>query len=143
LPLDLEMLLPLAGEDAVEELLRVVRVQRLIALQALKLAAHPNHGWRFGGHVQVGRVARDHLLEQIVDGIGEGHMPRTSYRQPLYAPLPASEAVYRTVARSPAITRSRVTHRGGFRRLVGGDFRSSPLGRSPLHDQQGAAAIGR
>src|SRR5438093_8519986 len=38
LPLDLEMLLPLAGEDAVEELLRVVRVQRLIALQALKLA---------------------------------------------------------------------------------------------------------
>ena len=67
LPLDLQMLLSLAREDAVQELLRVLPAQRFVAVKTLDLAAHPNHGWRLCGHVQVGRVARDHLLEQIVD----------------------------------------------------------------------------
>ena len=67
LPLDLQVLLPLAREDPVQQLLRVLRGERLVAVQALDLAAHPDHGWRVRGHVQVGRVARNHLLEQIVD----------------------------------------------------------------------------
>ena len=67
LPLDLELLLALARKDPVEQLLRILGRQRLVAVEALDAPAHAHGRRRVGGHVQVGRVARDHLLEQIVD----------------------------------------------------------------------------
>jgi hypothetical protein len=43
LPFDLELLLLLAREDAVEELLRVLRCERVEAVEALHLSTHANN----------------------------------------------------------------------------------------------------
>ena len=67
LALDLELLLLLGREHAVEQLLRDVRGQRRNALEALELAADANRGRRPHRQVEVGRAARDHCLEQLVD----------------------------------------------------------------------------
>src|SRR5437867_132962 len=42
LPLELELLLLLAREDAVEELLRVLRCEGVVALEPLHVSAHAN-----------------------------------------------------------------------------------------------------
>jgi hypothetical protein len=80
----LEVLLLLGGEDPVEQLLRDLGGQRRDFLQGLELAAHAHHRVRADGHVQIRRVPRHHLLEQIVDRIqGVRHCRCARYRQRL------------------------------------------------------------
>ena len=67
LALDLEVLLLLAREDAVEELLRVIRREGVVLVQALDFSTHANDGGRPDGHMEVGRIARHHVLEELVD----------------------------------------------------------------------------
>jgi hypothetical protein len=69
LAVDLEILLLLGREDPVEELLRRLGRQRLDVLQRLQVPAHADHRVRAHRDVQIGRVSRHHLLEQIVDGV--------------------------------------------------------------------------
>ena len=64
----LEMLLLLAREDAVEKGTRVVRGERLEALGANDVPANPVRGRAADRHMEVGSAERDHLLEQVVDG---------------------------------------------------------------------------
>jgi hypothetical protein len=81
---DLEVLLLLGGEDPVEQLLRDLGGQRRDFLQGLELAAHAHRRVRADGQVQIGRVARHHLLEQIVDRIqGFRHCRWAGYRHGL------------------------------------------------------------
>jgi pilus retraction protein PilT len=68
LAVQLEMLLLLAREDAVEERARVVRGERLEALGADDMPANPVRRRTPDRHVKVGSAERDHLLEQVVDG---------------------------------------------------------------------------
>ena len=67
LTLDLELLLLLRREDAVEQLLRVVGRQGQIALKPLELAPETNRGWSPYREVKIGRPAGDHCLQQLVD----------------------------------------------------------------------------
>ena len=53
LALDLEVLLLLAREDAVEELLRVLRRERGVLVQALDFSTHANDWGRPNGHMEV------------------------------------------------------------------------------------------
>ena len=53
LALDLEVLLLLAREDAVEELLRVIRRERRVLVQALDLSTHAYDRRRPNGHMEV------------------------------------------------------------------------------------------
>ena len=53
LPLDLELLLLLAREDAVEELLRVLRRERRVLVQALDFSTHAYDRRRPNGHMEV------------------------------------------------------------------------------------------
>ena len=56
--------------------------QRRDFLQGLELAAHAHHRVRADSHVQIRRVPRHHLLEQIVDRIqGVRHCRCARYRQ--------------------------------------------------------------
>ena len=66
LALDLEILLLLAREDLVHELLRVLLRQHVVVLEALDLAVHADR--RAGAHadVEVGGATRHHLLQKIV-----------------------------------------------------------------------------
>ena len=68
LAVDLETLLLLARDDPVEELPGRVRAQHRERFEALQLAAYTQRRLRADGDVQIGRVVRDHLLEQGVDG---------------------------------------------------------------------------
>ena len=67
LAIQLEVLLLLGREDAVEQLLRDIGRQRRDLLQRLQLPAYAHDRVRAHGDVQIGRVTRHHLLEQIVD----------------------------------------------------------------------------
>ena len=89
LPVDLEPLLLLGREDAVEELLRVVRRQLGQLLQDGHLAAHAGDRRRARGDVQVGSPERFHALEQLVDRVDGGHSGRAigSARPILNGPL--------------------------------------------------------
>jgi hypothetical protein len=63
----LEQLLLLRRQDAVEHLMRVVGREVRDVLVPLELSVDA-HGWRRANRdVQVGRIARDHALEQSVD----------------------------------------------------------------------------
>ena len=67
LAVDLEALLLLARDDPVEELPGRVRTQLGEGFEPLQLAAYTQRRVRADGHVQIGRVVRDHLLEQGVN----------------------------------------------------------------------------
>ena len=67
LALDLELLLLLGREHAVEELLRVLGREDRSALEALELAADADRRRRPHRQVEVGGAARDHGLEEVVD----------------------------------------------------------------------------
>ena len=69
LALDLEVLLLLGREDLVQQLLRVVGLERLELLEPLDVAVHSDRGLRAHAQVQVGGAARHHLLQQIVDRV--------------------------------------------------------------------------
>jgi len=82
LTIELEVLLLLRREDAVEQLLRHVPRQRRDLLERLELPAHAHDWVRANGDVQIGRVPRHHLLEQIVDRVQSFRHGRcASYRQ--------------------------------------------------------------
>ena len=67
LALDLELLLLLGVEHAVEQLLRILGRQRLDAVDALQVPAQTDRRGRSDRDVQVGGASGGHLLEQIVD----------------------------------------------------------------------------
>jgi hypothetical protein len=67
LAVELESLLLLAGDDAVQQLAGGIRGEHREALQAFELTSDPQGRMGPNGYVQVGRVVRDHLLEQRVD----------------------------------------------------------------------------
>jgi hypothetical protein len=67
LPLDLELLLLLGREDAVEQLLRVLGGQHRSAFEALELTADADRGRCPHRQVEVRGAARDHRLEEVVD----------------------------------------------------------------------------
>jgi hypothetical protein len=71
LAVDLEVLLLLGREDPVEQLLRNVGRQRRDVLERLQLPAHAYDRVRGHGDVQIGRVPRHHLLQEIVDRVRE------------------------------------------------------------------------
>ena len=73
LAVDLQPLLLLAREDAIEKVTRVVRAHRGHAVEALQVSAQTHDGRRADRHVQVGRLELDHLREQLVDGGHFGH----------------------------------------------------------------------
>jgi hypothetical protein len=73
LPLDLEVLLLLAREDLVHELLGVLGRERLDLLHPLDVPAHASRRLGADGEVQVGGASRRHLLQQVVDGISHRH----------------------------------------------------------------------
>src|SRR2546427_11638541 len=73
LPFELELLLLLAREDPVEELLRVLRGEGVITLQPLHVSAHANDRGCPRRHMEVRRVPRHHVLAQLVDGVGRRH----------------------------------------------------------------------
>ncbi len=66
LPLDLEILLLLAREDLVHELLGVGRRQRVVLLEALDLPVHTDRRARAHADVEVGGAPRHHLLQKVV-----------------------------------------------------------------------------
>ena len=76
LPVDLEALLLLGVEDAVEELLGVVRRQLRQLLEDGHFAAHACDGRRTRGDMKVGGAERFHALEQLVDRVDGGHSGR-------------------------------------------------------------------
>ena len=67
LPLDLELLLLLRREDAVEQLLGVLGGQHGSAVEALELTADADRRRRPHREVEVGGAPRDHRLEEVVD----------------------------------------------------------------------------
>ena len=67
LPFDLQLLLLLAREDAVEQLLRVLGSERREFVQALHFSTHANDRRRPHRDVQVGGVARHHVLQELID----------------------------------------------------------------------------
>jgi hypothetical protein len=73
LPLDLELLLLLGREHAVEQLLNHVRSQRRDTLEPLELSTDADRRGRPHRQMEVGRAARDHRLEQLVDRAHRGH----------------------------------------------------------------------
>jgi hypothetical protein len=67
LPLDLELLLLLGREDAVEQLLGVLGREHGSPVEALELAADADRRRRPHREVEVGCAPRDHRLEEVVD----------------------------------------------------------------------------
>ena len=67
LALDLELLLLLRREHAVEQLLRVLGGEHGSAVEALELTADADRRRRPHREVEVGSAARDHRLEEVVD----------------------------------------------------------------------------
>ena len=83
LTLQLEVLLLLAREDAIEERARVVRGERLEAFSAGDVPSHTERRRASDRDMQVGGAERDHLLEQVVDGSELWHCPSTELSAPL------------------------------------------------------------
>ena len=110
LALDLELLLLLGVEHAVEQLLRVIRRQRLDAVDALQVPTQTDRRGRSDRDVQVGGASGGHLLEQIVDGVRELRHCSLERANRQTRSLPLQAALDR-----PAIPRSRVdrTHASG------------------------------
>src|SRR6185437_15625622 len=73
LPVGLELLALVVGEDRVDDLARVGRRQARIALHAHEAAANADHRRSAGGDVQVGGAARHDVHEEI--GEVEVHRP--------------------------------------------------------------------
>ena len=67
LAVDLQPLLLLAREDAVEQVTRLVRAQRRHAVEALQVTAQTHDGRRADRDVQIRRVQLHHLREQLID----------------------------------------------------------------------------
>ena len=67
LALDLELLLLLRREDAVEQLLGVLGRRARSAVKALELTADADRRRRPHREVEVGGAPRDHRLEEVVD----------------------------------------------------------------------------
>ena len=67
LAVDLEPLLLLGREDAIEQAARVVCGERLVLLDAHDVPAHAERRRAADRHMEVGRTVGDHLLEQVVD----------------------------------------------------------------------------
>ena len=67
LPVDLEVLLLLARQDAVEQRLGRLGVERRNAVEPLQMPANADSGRRSDRDVQVGGTHCDGLLEQLVD----------------------------------------------------------------------------
>ncbi len=82
LPIDLQMLLLLRREDAIEEALRVVGRQPRELLDALQPAVQADDGVRARRDVQVGCTERDHVLEQVVDRESGSVGPRRFHELP-------------------------------------------------------------
>ena len=81
LPVDLEPLLLLGGEDAVEELLRRLAGQRVEILDRPDFAVHADRRGGSSRQVQVGGAPGGHAAEQLVDRVRGVHFPQTGYRQ--------------------------------------------------------------
>ena len=85
LPVHLELLLLLGGEDAIEEAARVVG-HDLVAVERRQIAVHAHARRRTGNEVQIRRARRGGTAQQVVDGGRRrihGHVP---YRQGLERP---------------------------------------------------------
>ena len=67
LALELELLLLLARKDPVEQLLRVLGREGVIVMDALDFSTHANNRGRPRRHMEVGRIALHHVLEQLID----------------------------------------------------------------------------
>ena len=67
LPLDLELLLLLRREDAVEQLLGVLGGEHGCALEALELTADADRRRRPHREMEIRGAACDHRLEEVVD----------------------------------------------------------------------------
>ena len=93
LPVVLELLALVVGEDRVDDLARVGGRQLGIALERREAAADADHRRRPGGQVKVGRVAGDDVQEQV--GEVEGHVPRIDL-------TPLALEGERTIVRTPA-----------------------------------------
>jgi hypothetical protein len=65
LPVGLELLALVVGEDRVDDLAAVGRRELRIALHPDESPAHADHRWRPGGDVQVGRAAPDDVHEHV------------------------------------------------------------------------------
>ena len=64
---ELEALLLLGRENAVEQVARVVRAHRRHAVETLQVTLQAHDGRSPHGEVEVGRIQLHHLLEQLVD----------------------------------------------------------------------------
>src|SRR5262249_7282622 len=73
LAVELEVLLLLAREDPIQQLLRLFGRERVVALESLHFPAHANSRGRPRRHMQVGGVRLHHAFEQLVYRVGRGH----------------------------------------------------------------------
>jgi hypothetical protein len=67
LAVELEPLLLLTRENAVQQVACVLRAHGRHAVEALEMTAQPDDGRRPHGQVEVGRLELHHLREQLVD----------------------------------------------------------------------------
>ena len=85
LAVDLEALLLLGREDAVEERARRVRHDLLLVREGREVAVHAHGGRRSRHEVEVGRSHLDGAAEQVVDGGRRSVHGHLAYRQCLQA----------------------------------------------------------
>ena len=85
LAVDLEVLLLLGREDAVEERPRRVGHDLLLVRERSEVAVHADGGWRSRHEVEVRRAHLDGAAEQVVDGGRRSVHGHLAYRQGLQA----------------------------------------------------------